>query len=88
MNFLKVEICFGTTCHILGGGDLLDIEEKLTDDVAPFVDISGISCLGFCTEQNFGKAPFVRIDDEVIGDMTEQKLISLITKKVNDLKAK
>lgn len=83
MKKVKVEVCFGTTCHVMGGGELLDVENHLAPEINPYVDLCGIGCLEFCKEQNFGKAPFVRIDGEVFGSMTMEKLIQEITKRVN-----
>ncbi len=82
MKTVKVEICFGTTCHIMGGAELLEIEESLPEHISPYVDIHGIGCLDFCMEQNFGKAPFVRVNGEVFADMTKEKLMNIIQDKV------
>ncbi len=85
MKRVKVEVCFGTTCHVMGGSELLEVEKFLSDEVNPYVDLCGVGCLDFCKEQNFGKAPFVRIDGEVMGSMTLEKLISIINERVQTI---
>lgn len=86
MKQVKVEVCFGTTCHIMGGAELLEIEQLLDEEINPYVDLCGVGCLDFCKEQEFGKAPFVRIDGEVMGSMTPEKLILEINKRVQLIK--
>lgn len=63
---IKIEICCGTTCYLLGGADLLHLEAKLPDEWKDLVDISAVPCLSSCTTDNLGGAPFVRIDGTII----------------------
>jgi NADH:ubiquinone oxidoreductase subunit E len=73
---IKVEICVGTTCYILGAAELQDLENFLPGDLKSKVDICGATCLGFCKNENYGKAPFVRIDGKkIISNATVHSVI-------------
>lgn len=85
MKKVKVEVCFGTTCHVMGGSELLEIEKFLSDDINPYVDLCGVGCLDCCKDQNFGKAPFIRLDGKILGSMTVEKLVALITQRVKEV---
>ncbi len=63
---IKVEICVGTTCFILGAAELQNLEDFIPEELKDRVEIFGNTCLGFCKNSNHGKAPFVRINDSVI----------------------
>ena len=74
---IKVEICVGTTCFILGASELQEIEQFLPDDLRDRVEICGSPCLGFCRQRNDGQAPFVRIThDTVVSHATIESVIA------------
>lgn len=45
---VQLVICTGTACYILGGSELLLIEEALPPQLRSRVQISGAPCLGHC----------------------------------------
>jgi len=77
---LRVEICCGTSCYILGGRELLNFSQANEVELADWVEFSAIPCLEACSTDNLGEAPFVRINDVVIGGMTVLKLRATIEK--------
>ena len=81
MKKIKVEICVGTTCHILGASELQDIEEFIPEELKDSVEISGVPCLGACKNNNFGSAPFVRINGRIVGGANIHFLIEEIVKE-------
>ncbi|HEX2949854.1 MAG TPA: NAD(P)H-dependent oxidoreductase subunit E [Armatimonadota bacterium] len=78
MAKLRVTICAGTTCYVMGGSHLHALEEHLRPEDAGRVEIMGARCLGMCKEGQFGRAPYVRINDEVMAEVTLPKLIHRI----------
>ena len=74
-----IEVCTGTTCFILGAGELLDglkkrlniVEMQNTPDNK--FCIATVRCLGWC-----GEAPVVRINGKIYGKMTLEKLKKII----------
>ena len=83
MEKIKVEICVGTTCFVLGASALQDIEMFLPDELKEKVEIVGANCLGMCKNSHFGDAPFVRINESIIvSQATIDSVINEIKKLV------
>ncbi len=83
MNRHKVTICTGTACFVMGGSELLLLEEQLPDDLKAITEIEGSPCIGTCKQSEFGKtqsdhAPFVQIDGEVMEQANIQKIIEYL----------
>ncbi len=83
MSKHKVTICTGTACFVMGGSELLLLEEQLPDDLKAITEIEGSPCIGTCKQSEFGKtqsdhAPFVQIDDEVMEQANIQKIIEYL----------
>ena len=70
MEKIKVVICTGTTCYVMGNSQILAIQEELSDEVMSCVEISGCTCLKYCKDGSCGKAPFVVINDKVFAGAT------------------
>ncbi|GHV12924.1 hypothetical protein FACS189491_06890 [Spirochaetia bacterium] len=79
----KVTICTGTTCFVMGGSELLLLEEHLSDELKVVTEIEGSSCLGFCKRSEYGKAqadyaPFAQINGVVMEQASAQKIIEYL----------
>ncbi|HPO02437.1 NAD(P)H-dependent oxidoreductase subunit E [Treponema zuelzerae] len=74
---IKVVICSGTACFVMGASEILLLEESLPEDLKDKVEIEGATCLGLCKDSKNGKAPFVTINGEV---MTEATLPGVLQK--------
>jgi len=75
-----VTICTGTACFVMGGSELLLLEEQLPDDLKAVTEIEGSPCIGSCERSEQGKhqsdrAPFVKINGEVMEQANAQKII-------------
>ena len=79
---VTVQICTGTTCFVMGASHLQTLEEHLPEGVREHVEIRGAHCLGLCKERNYGKAPFVKIDDEIVGEATIPEVVAAIVAAV------
>lgn len=75
---IKIEICCGTTCYLLGGAELMKLESSLPEDWLPALDIRAVPCAETCTRHNLGGAPFVSINGDVMANATLEKLHSMI----------
>jgi len=82
---IKIEICCGTACYMLGAAELLRLESIIPDDWKDSVDISAIPCLEACTSENLGGAPFVKIDGELMSNASVEsvceKIFEIIKKR-------
>lgn len=77
MARIKVTICAGTTCHLMGGSYLQSLADHLDPELRDIVDVDGARCLGLCKGSS-AQAPFVLIDEEVISEATLPALIERI----------
>jgi NADH:ubiquinone oxidoreductase subunit E len=75
---IKVTICSGTACFVMGGADLLVLEEHLPASLKGLVEITGSPCLEFCKNGSFGEAPFATIEGETIAAATIPILLERI----------
>lgn len=72
-------VCTGTACHVRGAGEILEgfkkefgIEEgETTEDQS--LTLETVGCVGCC-----GLAPVVTINEEVVGELTEEKLGEIV----------
>ncbi|MBS1368738.1 MAG: (2Fe-2S) ferredoxin domain-containing protein [Lentisphaeria bacterium] len=78
-NKVKVEICLGTTCYVLGSFRLSALEEQLPPELKEQVEVVGCACLDVCHDRNYGNAPFVRINEErIVDNATIEKVIDIL----------
>jgi len=78
MKKIKVEICVGTTCYILGAAELQELERFLPDELRDQVEVTGVTCLGSCKAGSYGQAPFVRVNGELLAQATVGSIVELI----------
>jgi NADH:ubiquinone oxidoreductase subunit E len=76
----KVIVCTGTTCFVMGGSELLLLEDQLPPELKETTEVEGATCLDFCKKAEYGKAqsdyaPFVQINDTVLEQATAAKII-------------
>ncbi|MDR0675762.1 MAG: NAD(P)H-dependent oxidoreductase subunit E [Elusimicrobiota bacterium] len=75
-----IKVCDGTACHVKRSGDIIDslrkrfnlTSDKITSDDG-LMTLETVSCLGAC-----GLAPVVLVNDEVYGEMTVEKINTII----------
>ena len=81
----KVTICTGTACFVMGGSELLLLEEQLPDDLKAVTEVEGSTCIGICTRSDYegeqaDHAPFALVDEAVIEQASAQKIIDYLKK--------
>lgn len=67
---IKVTICTGTTCYVMGNAQLLTLKDELDPEMLDFVEIEGSTCLQYCKDSSCGDAPFVMINGRVFAKAT------------------
>ena len=78
-----VELCFGTTCFVMGASKLQELESFIPPQYKNSVDIKANTCLDLCKNATYMKAPFVKIDGEIISEATVEKVVRAIESKLN-----
>ena len=67
----------------MGSANLQELMEIVPAKYGDKVDVCGVPCLGLCSvDWEFSKAPYVKVDDEIIKDATTEKVLSAIDAKL------
>ena len=79
----KVTICTGTACFVMGGSELLLLEEQLPGDLMTITEIDGSPCSGICNRSEYegtqaDHAPFAQVDGKIIEQASAQKIIDCL----------
>ena len=83
MEKVSVKVCLGTTCFVMGSANLQELIEIGPQKYGDKVDVSGVPCLGLCaTDWEFSKAPYVKVDNEVIKEATVEKVLAAVDAKL------
>ena len=86
MEKVKVEICCGTACYLLGAEKLMNIEDMLPEECRGKVEIEARTCLDLCERENLGGAPYVRFNgSEIMDRATPERVISRILELVEGI---
>ena len=48
MDKIKVEICSGTACYLLGAANLMSIEDEIPAELRDKVEVEARTCLELC----------------------------------------
>lgn len=87
---MKVKVCVGSNCTLLGSMGILDQIEDLRDIIDNDSDnyrdeeleVEAIKCLGFCKNSDVKVAPVVVIDGEPMFKATSQTVMEKIVNKI------
>lgn len=87
MEKVSVKVCLGTTCFVMGSANLQELIEIVPAKYGDKVDVSGVPCLGLCSvDWEFSKAPYVKVNNEVVKEATVEKVLSAIDKALENNK--
>ncbi len=82
---IDVKVCLGTTCFVMGASNLQELIDSVPKRYGDKVEVTGVPCLGLCSiDWKFSKAPYVKVDDEVIKEATIDKVFAAIDKKLGN----
>ena len=85
MEKISVKVCLGTTCFVMGGANLQELNEIVPKRYGDKVEISGSPCLGLCSiKMEYAKAPYVKVDNDIIEEATVEKVLEAIDKKLSN----
>ena len=83
MEKISVKVCLGTTCFVMGGSNLQELNDIIPKKYGSRVEIAGSPCLGLCSiKWKYSKAPYVKIDEDVIEEATVEKVLASINEKL------
>ncbi len=87
---MKVKVCVGSNCTMLGAMDILDRIEDLKDIIGEDpesyndeeLEIEELKCLGYCKVTDEKVAPVTVIEDDVMFCATSQAVMEKIVEKM------
>ena len=83
MAKVNVKVCLGTTCFVMGSSNLQELLDLVPRKYGDAVDVAGSPCFGLCSiDWEFSKAPYVKVNDEVIKEATVEKVLAAIDKEL------
>ena len=83
---IKVEVCCGTACYLLGAAKMMNIEDQISEECRGRVDIEAKTCLELCERDNLGGAPYVRFNgSEIMSQATPEKVLARIRELVEGI---
>jgi len=85
-GFVDVTICTGTACYIMGGSEILLLEEALPASIKPRVRVSGSPCLGHCRGKDGSKhTPCVLVNGQILICTSLSEVVRRVQEEVNAL---
>lgn len=85
MSKINVKVCLGTTCFVMGSSNLQELIETVPRKYGELVEVAGVPCLGLCSiDWEYSRAPYVKVDDEVVYEATVEKVLSTIERKLGN----
>lgn len=83
MAKIKIQICNGTTCFVMNGSNQQALSEILKSKYQDKIEIVAVRCFEFCSQKDaFSKAPFVKVDEQIIDQANIDKIIKTIEEKL------
>ncbi len=80
---ISVKVCLGTTCFVMGSANLQELLEVVPRKYGDKVEVAGVPCLRLCSiDWEFSKAPYVKVDDDIIKEATVEKVLNAIEEKL------
>lgn len=85
MGKINVKVCLGTTCFVMGSSNLQELIETVPSKYGDKVEVLGVPCLGLCSiDWEYSRAPYVKVDDDVVYEATVEKVLSAIERKLGN----
>lgn len=82
MEKINVKICLGTACTVFGASQFQSLEDIIPDEWKDKVVIEGCTCLETCKNHEFGRAPYVKVDEKLLCSATIPSIIAAIEEKL------
>ncbi|MBQ2983654.1 MAG: NAD(P)H-dependent oxidoreductase subunit E [Candidatus Gastranaerophilales bacterium] len=83
MDKISVKVCVGTTCFVMGGASLQELNDIIPKKYGDKVEIAASNCLGLCSiNWEYSKAPYVKVNEEVVANATTEKVLEEIDRQL------
>lgn len=84
MEKIKVKICAGTSCFVMGAAQIQSLEFNAPADIADKIEIIEQRCMNLCKNitTKYNRGPFVYVNDELIEEATYEKVVDKIREAI------
>lgn len=82
---IEITVCTGTTCYVMGGANLLPLEDHLPEAALSRCTVKGASCLGLCRDRSAGTPPFVSVNGTVISGASVTAVVQQLEELLPDI---
>ena len=79
---MKIEICVGTTCHLMGSSTIIEALEEMEKKYRDKVNVKYTTCFELCHGQM--KPPIVKIDNKFYENINPEKIKSIVINKIGN----
>jgi NADH:ubiquinone oxidoreductase subunit E len=83
-DIIRIAVCSGTACSVMGGSELLLLDDHFPARWKDKVSMEGSPCLGFCKDKKYGQAPYAKVDDEVLASATLPSVLAMVAEKLGE----
>lgn len=86
MEKVKIKICSGTSCFVMGAAAIQALEFTPPDDIADKIEIIESRCMNLCHDvtKKHNHGPFVMVNDQLIEEATLEKVINAVRSELNN----
>lgn len=70
---IKLKVCCGTSCYIMGSSELISMEFDESDQI----EMEGTTCMNLCKDSE-KRPPYVTVNGVLHSQVTPTKLLSII----------
>lgn len=84
MEKIKLKLCAGTMCYVMGGAQLMEISDLLSDEEKQYVDISLSPCLQQCNDGK-GTPPFIELNGKILEGVSKEILLRIIKEEIKNV---
>lgn len=81
---IKVRICVGTSCFVMGAAQIQSLEFNAPADIADQIEIIEERCMNLCKDikSKYNRGPFVFVNEELIEEASYEKVVAKDRKSV------
>ncbi|MGM0640066.1 MAG: NAD(P)H-dependent oxidoreductase subunit E [Thermotogota bacterium] len=79
---MKIEICVGTTCHLMGSSSIIEALEDIEEKIKDKIEIKYTTCFELCHGQM--KPPIIKIDNKFYEDINPEKIKMIVRNKIGN----
>lgn len=80
MEKIKLRLCAGTMCYVMGGAQLMEIEDMLSEEEKQYLEITLSPCLQRCNGTD--NPPFAELNGQMITGVSKETLLRIIKEEL------